>query len=101
MVARILSLRHPVLGVIDVDSPTTKASKNLKEGILERLAIATSLELAAPELCGYTMIDPLKRYLAYEKWYLAGELDPRFKDMTTWQNYSILRSLSRSSAPIV
>lgn len=61
------------------------ASKQPREGILDRLAIATAIELAAPELCGYTTIDPVKRYLAYETWYLKGELDPRFKDMTTWE----------------
>jgi len=61
------------------------ASDSPREGILDRLAIATALELAAPELCGYTMIDPVARYKAYEKWYLAKELDPRFEDMTTWE----------------
>ena len=52
------------------------ASKQPKEGILGRLALATALELAAPELCQYDTIDPVKRYLAYEKWYLADELEP-------------------------
>ncbi len=61
------------------------ASKQPQEGILERLALATALELAARETSDYRRIDPLKRYLAYEKWYLAGELDPHFKDMTTWE----------------
>ncbi len=61
------------------------ASKELQQGILARLAIATALELAARETSDYRSIDPLKRYLAYEKWYLAGELDPQFKDMTTWE----------------
>lgn len=61
------------------------ASQQPREGILDRLAIATALELAAPELCGYTMIDPVKRYLAYEKWYLDKDLDPRFEAMTTWE----------------
>lgn len=61
------------------------ASEQSREGILGRLAIATAIELAAPELCGYTMIDPVKRYLAYEKWYLEKQLDPHFVNMTTWE----------------
>jgi hypothetical protein len=61
------------------------ASTKSRDGILGRLALATALELAAPELCGYTTIDPVARYLSYEKWYLAKELDPLFEDMTTWE----------------
>lgn len=62
------------------------ASKQPHKGILRRLAIDTALELAARDGSrDYARIDPLKRYLAYEKWYLAGELDPLFKDMTTWE----------------
>ena len=29
-----------------------------------------------------TVVDPVKRYLHYEKAYLDGELDPAFKDLT-------------------
>ncbi len=29
-------------------------------------------------------IDPVQRYLNYEKWYLAGELDAGFKDLCAW-----------------
>jgi hypothetical protein len=32
-----------------------------------------------------TTIDQVERYLHYEKAYLDGELDPAFKDMTTWE----------------
>lgn len=63
-----------------------KASKQSHEGILQRLALGTALELAAHKSFRDTSrIDPLKRYLAYEKWFLAGELDPHFKDMTAWE----------------
>lgn len=55
------------------------------KGVLHRLALATALELAAPELCQYEHIDPVKRYLAYEKWYLAKQLDPHFENFSTWQ----------------
>jgi len=30
-------------------------------------------------------VDPVKRYLSYEKAYLDGELDPQFKNRTTWE----------------
>ena len=55
------------------------------KGVLHRLALASALELAAPELCQYEHIDPVKRYLAYEKWYLAKQLDPHFENFSVWQ----------------
>jgi len=70
------------------------ASGKANDNILSRLAIATALELAARELSDYRNIDPIKRYLAYEKWYLAGELDPCFKDMTTWECRHIINDYS-------
>lgn len=33
-----------------------------KEGLFNRLAWAVALEFAAPELCGYGTVDPIKRY---------------------------------------
>jgi hypothetical protein len=79
-----------------------KASPRAKDGVLQRLALGTSLEHAVPLTIGgwsdeYTrlkpagtktpvvVIDPVQRYLHYEKAYLAGELDPAFKDMTAWE----------------
>lgn len=70
------------------------SSSKANDGILGRLAVATALELAARELSDYRNIDPLKRYLAYEQWYLAGELDPHFKDMTTWECRHIINDYS-------
>ncbi len=70
------------------------ASSKANDGILARLAVATALELSARELSDYRGIDPLKRYLSYEQWYLAGELDPRFKDMTTWECRHIINDYS-------
>lgn len=61
------------------------AAKQPTRDILHRLAVATAVELAAAELCDYTGIDPVRRYLAYERWYLDGELDPAFENMTTWE----------------
>ena len=55
-----------------------------KEGQLNRLALAVALEFAAPELCGYSAIDPIKRYAFYEKSYLEKELMPHFEKHSIW-----------------
>lgn len=65
-----------------------KASKRAREGgILQRVALGTSLEQAVPvkHFDMDTFVDPVKRYLHYEEAYLNGELDPEFKNMTTWE----------------
>jgi len=69
-----------------------KASRRAKEGVLQRLALAIALEHAVPiaqrnpkaKTDAPPTVDPVKRYLHYEKAYLAGELDPAFKNLTTW-----------------
>ena len=69
-----------------------KVSDKSSEGVLQRLALAIALEHAVPvsqqnpkaSTDGPEMIDPARRYLHYEKAYLAGELDPAFKGLTTW-----------------
>jgi hypothetical protein len=79
-----------------------KASPKAKEGVFQRLAMAISLTHAVPvfkrnrpssDLVKVTLemakdpsffIDPLQRYLNYEKWYLAGELHKGFKDLSVW-----------------
>lgn len=80
-----------------------KASAKAKDGVFQRLALAVSLGHAVPigkrsstggdslegdETSGgdgsANTIDPVKRYLSYEKWYLDGELDPGFKDLSVW-----------------
>ncbi len=69
-----------------------QASPRAKEGLFQQLAMAVALEhavplvLEKPEATGPEIqhIDPIKRYLSYEKAYLAGELDPTFKDQNTW-----------------
>lgn len=58
-----------------------KASPKAVEGHFQRLALATALEHAKP----IGDIDPVKRYLHYEKAYLDGELDPAFKSFTAWE----------------
>ena len=85
-------------------SDIQKASPRAREGVFQRLAVAVSLGHAVPiakrastggdskegdEPVGGSngsanTIDPVKRYLSYEKWYLDGELDPGFKDLDVW-----------------
>ena len=62
-------------------------------GILHRLALATSLEHAVPiaqsspksQPNAPRFINPVKRYLHYKSAYLNGELDPTFKQLSTWE----------------
>lgn len=81
-----------------------KASSKAKDGVFQRLAMAVSLAHAVPivkrnrptgadgleasdtETAGKdsVFIDPLQRYLSYEKWYVAGELQQGFKDLSVW-----------------
>ena len=69
------------------------ASPRAKEGIFQRLALGASLEHAVPiaqnnpvaATNAPAVVDPVKRYLHFEKAYLGGELDPAFKDLTAWE----------------
>ncbi len=69
-----------------------KASTKAADGVLQRLALAISLEHAVPvkrrNPTGQTdapaTIDPVKRYLHFEAAYLSGELDPAFKRLSVW-----------------
>lgn len=70
----------------------SKASEKVAEGPLHRLALAISLEHAVPvkqrnavaNTEAAATVDPVKRYLHFEKAFLAGDLDPAFKDLSTW-----------------
>jgi len=61
-------------------------------GPLHHLAFAISLEHAVPVKQRNAVaakdapefVDPVKRYLHYEKAFLAGELDPAFQYLSTW-----------------
>ncbi len=78
---------------MEIYSAIQKASPKAGSGNLLRLALATSLEHAVPvaqsnpkdDTKSPTTVDPVKRYLHYEKAFLDGELDPAFKDLTTWE----------------
>ena len=82
-----------------------KASSKANEGIFQRLALAVSLahatpiqkqvpsedkEAGTPDASASIgkdpsqFIDPVKRYLSYEKWYQDGELDQGFKNLSVW-----------------
>ena len=79
-----------------------KASPRAKDGVFQRLAMAVSLAHAEPVLKrdvssgtvvkitdemakdASLFIDPVQRYLSYEKWYLEGELHQGFKDLSVW-----------------
>jgi formylglycine-generating enzyme required for sulfatase activity len=69
-----------------------KASDQASKGVLQRLALAVALEHAIPvsqqnpqtASDAPATIDPVKRYLHYEKAYLEGDLDPGFKGLSTW-----------------
>jgi len=69
-----------------------KASSKAASGPLQRLALAVGLEHAVPieqsnaeaDKTGPATVDPVKRYLHFEKAFLAGELDPGFKDLSVW-----------------
>ncbi len=73
-------------------SDIQKASPRAKEGVFQRLAVAVSLGFADPveqrnpqaARNAPKYIDPVKRYLSYEKWFLDGELDPGFDGLDVW-----------------
>jgi len=72
-----------------IQKASTKASG---DGVLQRLAIAISLEHAVPIEQSNpaamndapATVDPVKRHLHYEKAYLEGELDPAFERLSIW-----------------
>ncbi len=78
---------------MEIYSAIQKVSQKTNDGVLQRLALATSLEHAVPvkqsnaidQTNAPAMVNPVKRYQHYEKAYLNGELDPAFKSFTTWE----------------
>ncbi|MEI6175347.1 MAG: hypothetical protein WCS43_00530 [Verrucomicrobiota bacterium] len=78
---------------MEIYTAIRKASPKSSDGALQRLALAVSLEHAKPigqsnakdQTNAPATVDPVKRYLHYEKAYLDGELDPAFKTLTTWE----------------
>jgi hypothetical protein len=77
---------------MEIYSAIQKASSKANTGILQKLALAVSLEHAVPitqrnakaATNAAITVNPVKRYLHYEKAYLDGELDRQFKNLNTW-----------------
>lgn len=76
------------------------ASPKSRDGLFQRLALAVSLEFAEPikqtnaqaATNAPAFVDPVKRYLHYEKAYLDGELDAAFKNFSVWEYRMIVDS---------
>ncbi len=70
-----------------------KVTERANSGVLQRLAVAISLEHAVPieqanpvaQTNASETIDPVKRYLHFEQAFLGGELDPAFERLSTWE----------------
>ncbi len=77
---------------MEIYAAIRKASVKSSRGVLQRLAVAVGLEHAVPirqrnpkaRTDAPATVDPVNRYLHFEKAFLAGELDPAFKDLTVW-----------------
>jgi len=69
-----------------------EASPKAAEGALQRLALAISLEHATPinqrnavaASEAPATVDPVQRYLQFEKAFLDGQLDPAFANLSVW-----------------
>jgi hypothetical protein len=75
-----------------------KASPKAKSGVLQRLAVGVSVEHALPaeqtnaleDTQAPKVVDPVKRYLHFEKAYAAGELDPCFEKLSAWDYRNVV-----------
>jgi hypothetical protein len=74
-----------------------KAKQKKGKALFPRLALACALEFCNPflEMDTEKNVDPLQRYLHYEKAYVEGELDPYIEAFTPWE----LRYVVNSNAP--
>ena len=78
---------------MEIYTDIQQESENAGEGVLQRLALAVSLEHAVPIAQSNPVartgapetIDPVNRYLHFEHAHLSGELDPAFDRTTTWE----------------
>lgn len=77
---------------LDIYSEIQAKSVHTKDGIFKKLALAISLEHAVPVKQRNPVamedapehVDPVSRYLNYEKAFLAEELDPAFEEQSIW-----------------
>ncbi len=78
---------------MQIFSNIQKASERASAGVFQRLAVAIGLEHAVPiaqanpevVIDAPATVDPVKRFLHYEKALLDGELDSTFKLLSTWE----------------
>lgn len=78
---------------MEIFTAIQKTAPKANEGTLQRLALATALEHARPiarsnpkdQTTAPATIDPVQRYLHYEKAFLNGELDAAFKGFGVWE----------------
>lgn len=78
---------------MEIYTSIQQTSAKVKQGVHQRLALAVALEFnehtdsSGDEdvAAGSRVIDPVKRYLHFEKAYEAGELDPNFARLTVWE----------------
>ena len=82
----ILSLTNQKLSVTNTMIPWDDRNQST---ILQRLALGTALAHAVPIsiqfLSNGSTVDPVARYLQYEKAYLTGDLDPAFEVLTVFE----------------
>ncbi len=85
---------------MEIFEAINKASSRAGAGLFRRLALAVSLEHAVPiaqsnpqaSTDAPAIVDPVKRYLHYEKAFLDGELDPAFKSLSAWEYRHVVNS---------
>ena len=71
---------------MEIYTAILQANPKAKQGILQRLALAVALEFSEPMgKEDSKQIDPLKRFLHFAKAREAGELDPSFDLLSTWE----------------
>ena len=77
---------------MEIYSTIQEASSQAREGALQRFALAIALEHAVPrpqrnavaQTDAPTHVDPIHRYLHFERAFLAGELDAGFETHSVW-----------------
>jgi len=77
---------------MEIYTAIRKASTKASGGVLQRLALAIGLEHATPiaqrnavaQTDAPATVNPVSRYLHFEKAYLDGELDPCFQRLSVW-----------------
>lgn len=80
------------LKAIEIHSQLHPSSRD--HPVLRRMALAVALELAGdiPVKVVQHDLDPIERYLHYEKAYLDGELDPVFEQLSAWELRMVIDS---------